>query len=113
VLSGRTDLTGLAALVASARLVVCGDTGVAHVASAYRTPSVVLFGPVPPAHWGPPPQGPHTALWHGSGRGDPHGAEVDPALLRIAVDEVIGAAELRLAGRPAVPAPARSRPASS
>jgi len=96
VLAGRTDLAELAALVAGARLVVAGDTGVAHLASAYRTPSVVLFGPVPPSEWGPP-AGPHTALWHGAERGDPHGHELDPALARIDVDEVVEAMEARLA----------------
>ncbi|WP_260615114.1 MFS transporter, partial [Streptomyces sp. WAC05292] len=43
---------GLAALVAHARCVVAGDSGVAHLASALRTPSVVLFGPVAPRLWG-------------------------------------------------------------
>jgi ADP-heptose:LPS heptosyltransferase len=91
-LAGTTDLAGLAAVVASARVVVCGDTGVAHLASAFGTPSVVLFGPTPPALWGPPP-GPHRALWHGEGleRGDPHGRTPDPRLLRISVDEVLAA----------------------
>ena len=36
----------MSAVVARARMVVCGDTGVAHLASAYGTPSVLLFGPV-------------------------------------------------------------------
>lgn len=54
VLAGRTTLTDLAALVAHARLVVGPDTGVAHLATAYGTPSVVIFGPVPARHWGPP-----------------------------------------------------------
>jgi ADP-heptose:LPS heptosyltransferase len=49
VLAGRTDLAALCDLVARAALVVSGDTGIAHLASAYRTPSVVLFGPVDPA----------------------------------------------------------------
>lgn len=84
------DLTRLAALVAEARLVVCGDTGVAHLASAYATPSVVLFGPTPPSLWGPPP-GPHRVLWHGEGPGDPHADVVDPALLEITVEEVVDA----------------------
>jgi len=65
VLAGDTDLTALAALVAHASLVVCGDTGVAHLATAYRTPSVVLFGPVSPALWGPPARPEHVALWRG------------------------------------------------
>jgi ADP-heptose:LPS heptosyltransferase len=101
VLAGRTDLADLTALVADARLVVCGDTGTAHLASAFGTPSVVLFGPTPPHRWGPPAGGPHTALWHGTGVGDPHGSRPDPALLRVSVAEVVEQAALRLrAGRP-------------
>jgi len=91
-------LPELQALVAAARVVVCGDTGVAHLASAYRTPSVTLFGPVPPALWGPPDDPRHQVLWHGVGAaGDPHGSRVDPALLRIRVDEVLDAAALAVA----------------
>jgi len=82
-------LVRLMSLVASARLVVCGDTGVAHVASNYRTPSVVLFGPVSPALWGPPPHPRHRVIFHGDGTGNPHGAEPDAALLRITVPEVL------------------------
>jgi ADP-heptose:LPS heptosyltransferase len=88
------DLPGLAALVAAAELVVCGDTGVAHLATAYRTPSVLLFGPTPPAVWGPR-QGPHTVLWAG-GTGDPHGAHPDPALLALTTDDVLDAARRRI-----------------
>jgi ADP-heptose:LPS heptosyltransferase len=103
--AGATDLTDLAALVAAARLVVCGDTGLAHLASAYRTPSVVLFGPTPPQRWGPPADGPHTVLWHGDTVGDPHGRDVDPALLRIGVSDVVAEVDLRLR-----PSPAGRRP---
>lgn len=95
VVAGSTDLEQLAALVAHARLVVSGDTGIAHLASAYGTPSVLLFGPTPPSRWGPPP-GPHTVLWHGTGPGDPHATVVDPALLRITVAEVVAAVDQRL-----------------
>jgi ADP-heptose:LPS heptosyltransferase len=96
VLAGRTSTLELAATVAAARVVVSGDTGVAHLATAYRRPSVVLFGPVSPALWGPPVRagahGPlHVVLWHGDGTGDPWGTELDPALARITVDEVTGA----------------------
>ena len=91
VLAGRTDLLGLADVVATAGRVVCGDTGVAHLATALGTPSVVLFGPVPPSEWGPPPDRPqHVALWAG-GAGDPHGVDPDPGLLRITVEEVLAA----------------------
>lgn len=114
VRAGQTDLAQLAALVASARLVVSGDTGMAHLASAYGTPSVLLFGPTPPARWGPPRDGPHTVIWHGYEVGDPSADEVDPALLGIHSAEVLTAAEVRLrAGRPAPTPPAsRTTPAS-
>ncbi len=93
VLAGRTDVLDLAALVAAARLVVCGDTGVAHLATAYGTPSVLLFGPVPPAAWGPPPgRGQHVVLWHGTGSTDPHDSRPSPALRSIPVAEVLAAA---------------------
>ncbi|MFC4054908.1 glycosyltransferase family 9 protein [Actinomadura syzygii] len=90
-LSGRTPLPELAALIADARLVVCGDTGVGHLATAYRTPSVLLFGPVPPGHWGPPPRAEHHVLWAGR-HGDPHGRAPFPGLLEISADAAIDAA---------------------
>jgi ADP-heptose:LPS heptosyltransferase len=96
-LAGRTDLAQLAAVVSTARLVVCGDTGVAHLATAYSRPSVVLFGPVSPSRWGPPNHRKHRVLWHGDGSGDPWGDEPDEALLRISVGEVLTAASDLLA----------------
>jgi ADP-heptose:LPS heptosyltransferase len=101
VLAGPLSLVELAALVASARMVVSGDTGVSHLATAYRTPSVTLFGPTPPQLWGPPPDRRHVAVWNGTGRGDPFAATVDPALLTIDVAQVIAAAEQALAAVPA------------
>jgi ADP-heptose:LPS heptosyltransferase len=83
VYAGRTDLIELARLVSVAGRVVCGDTGVAHLATALRTPSVLLFGPTAPDRWGPPPNRPwHRVLWPGT-TGAPNGSRVDPALLRI------------------------------
>ncbi|GAA2910881.1 glycosyltransferase family 9 protein [Actinoplanes cyaneus] len=95
-----TDLGELAGMVAHARLVISGDTGISHVATAYGTPSVTLFGPMSPAYWGPPPDRPwHQAIWHGtrSERGDLPGDEVHPALLRVGVDEVLTAADVATA----------------
>jgi ADP-heptose:LPS heptosyltransferase len=95
VLAGRTGLAGLAAVVAAASIVISNDTGVAHLAVAYGTPSVTLFGPVSPALWGPPRDSPrHLVLWKGSGArpGDAHGAQADPRLLRIETGEVLEAA---------------------
>jgi ADP-heptose:LPS heptosyltransferase len=98
--AGRGDVLALGRLVAAADRVVCGDTGVAHLATAVGTPSVVLFGPTSPALWGPPADRPwHRALWAGTS-GDPHGRRPDPGLLAIAVDHVLEA----LDGLPAAPA---------
>ena len=90
VLAGRTDLDGLAALVAAAGRVVCGDTGVAHLATALGTPSVLLFGPTSPDVWGPPParRDRHRVLWAGT-IGDPHAARPDDGLLRIGPERVL------------------------
>jgi ADP-heptose:LPS heptosyltransferase len=91
VLAGGTGLVALAALVADAALVVCGDTGVGHLATAYGTPSVVLFGPTPPARWGPPRDRPqHRPLWTGR-TGDPFGQTPDPGLLELSVKDVLDA----------------------
>ena len=90
VLAGRTDVRALAAAVAAAGRVACGDTGVAHLATAFGTPSVVLFGPVPPAEWGPPDIPRHRALWAGR-RGDPHGDTPDAGLLEIRPAQVADA----------------------
>ena len=89
VLAGETDLLELAAVVARAGRVVCGDTGVAHLATAFGTPSVVLFGPTPPREWGPPPDRPQHRRCGRERRGDPHAPRPDAGLLAIGVDEVL------------------------
>src|SRR5919202_6130292 len=99
VLAGRTGLAELAALVADAALVVSVDTGVPHLASAYRTPSVVIFGPAPVEEWGPPTNGPHVVLTRAELRvGDTFGSEPDPALLAVSADDVLVAAASLLDG---------------
>ncbi|MDH2427512.1 glycosyltransferase family 9 protein [Sphaerisporangium sp. TRM90804] len=85
VLAGRTSLGELCALVAGARLVISGDTGMARLATAYGTPSVAVFGPRPPGRWGPPPDRPqHLVL---AGGGDPRA---------VAVADVVSAARKAL-----------------
>lgn len=94
-IAGQTSLLELAALVARAPCVISGDTGIAHLASAYGTPSIVLFGPTSPASWGPPARPQHRVLWSGS-VGDPHTNVVDAGLLTVTVEDVLGAnSELR------------------
>jgi ADP-heptose:LPS heptosyltransferase len=91
VLAGRTDIMTLAAHVARSRLVLSTDTGPAHLAAAFRVPSVTLFGPVPPYWWGPPPDADcNLCLWHGR-YGDPYGSAPDPGLLDISAAEVLDA----------------------
>jgi lipopolysaccharide heptosyltransferase I len=49
----RTGLADLVALTRAAALVVSGDTGPLHIATAVGTPTVSLFGPTDPARNGP------------------------------------------------------------
>jgi predicted lipopolysaccharide heptosyltransferase III len=52
-LSGKLDLLGLAALAKEARLVLSVDSAPMHLAAAFQTPQVALFGPTNPFHWHP------------------------------------------------------------
>ncbi|MET9503420.1 glycosyltransferase family 9 protein [Streptomyces sp. NPDC006622] len=53
-LGGRTEPRTLAGVLRTADVVVCGNTGPAHLAAAVGTPVVSLFAPVVPAErWGP------------------------------------------------------------
>jgi predicted lipopolysaccharide heptosyltransferase III len=52
-LTGRLELLTLAALISRARLLVTVDSAPTHLASATKTPQVVLFGPTNPFHWRP------------------------------------------------------------
>lgn len=109
LLAGRTGLRDLAGLVGHARLLVSGDTGIAHLATAFGTPSVVLFGPMPPRLWGPPPDRPqHVAIWHGRTvePGDVPGQRPHPALLRVTAGEVVAAADRLAEWRAKAPATA-------
>ena len=102
MLAGHTGLVGLAAVVAAASVVISNDTGIAHLATGYRTPSVLLFGPTPPAWWGPLLDGDrHRVLWHEerydtAGRRAPRTGwrPPHPALDAITVDEVLAAVGL-------------------
>ncbi len=110
VLAGRTNLYELAAVIGAASRVACGDTGVSHLATAFGTPSVTLFGPVPPQEWGPPAAAGagdprprrHVALSAAEPgeRGDPHADVPDPALLRLRPRDVLAALS-KLPGRTA------------
>jgi ADP-heptose:LPS heptosyltransferase len=82
----RLSITGLAALLRSARLLVCPDTGVLHVGAAAGVPTVGLYGSGDPSAWQPP--GPIRAVTDHE-RGDVLAIPVGTVLCE--VDAVLGA----------------------
>ncbi len=97
-LGGRTDLAGLAAVLAAADAVVVGNTGPAHLAAAVGTPVVSLFSPVVPATRWAPHGVPHVVL------GDQDAACAGtrartcpvpghPCLTSVTADRVVGAVD--------------------
>lgn len=86
--AGTQSLSEFAATIAHAGVLVSADTGAAHLASAFATPSVVIFGPVSPRVWGPP-AGPHRVLFdEPRSGGDPFADSPDPALLSVTSADV-------------------------
>lgn len=107
-LAGSTSLGSLAALVARARLVVCNDTGMSHIAAAMRTPSVVIASGSDTRRWSPLDRERHRVLADYpacrpcSYRTCPYGHE---CALNVSVPQVVGAARAMLVRDPgALPA---------
>ncbi len=52
-LAGSTNLGALAALLSQARILICNDTGVSHLAAALKVKSVVIFSNSEVQRWAP------------------------------------------------------------
>lgn len=52
-LCGRLNWQGTVALASRVGLVVSGNTGIMHIASAFQIPQIALHGPTNPSVWGP------------------------------------------------------------
>jgi ADP-heptose:LPS heptosyltransferase len=101
-IGGRTDLRELAAVCAGAAAVVVGNTGPAHLAAAVGTPVVSLFAPTVPAQRWAPYKVPTVLLGDQNAPcagtrarqcpipGHPCLANVEPAQVVAAVDELVG-----------------------
>lgn len=63
-LAGKTSLWTLGALIERARLLVCNDTGVSHIAAALGTRSVVVSCGADVTRWSPLNHARHQVLWH-------------------------------------------------
>jgi ADP-heptose:LPS heptosyltransferase len=95
IAAGPVSIGAMAALMAGARLLVCNDTGVSHIAAGLRLPSVVVFSKADIRRWAPANGSLHRCLW------DPAGARAD---------EVAAWADELLALDPHRPAPAQATP---
>lgn len=62
--AGRLNLSGFAALLKQAQLIVCSDTGPVHLAAALRVPAVAFYGPNDPHLYGPVGEG-NSILYKG------------------------------------------------
>lgn len=68
------SIGAMAALMSRARLLICNDTGVSHIAAGLRLPSVVIFSTADIRRWAPLDHQLHRCLW------DPEGQRVQDVL---------------------------------
>ena len=103
VLSPKTTIADVVALARGATIMISGDTGPAHVASAVGTPMVGIYGPTRPSRNGPLSSGDVTvsrdAICECHHLRRCRLARM--CLLDIEVDEVLAASERRLSAGPA------------
>lgn len=61
------SIGAMAALLSRARLLVCNDTGVSHIAAGLKLPSVVVFSTADIRRWAPLNQRLHRCIWDPQG----------------------------------------------
>lgn len=61
--AGPISVGAMAALMSQARLLVCNDTGVSHIAAGLRLKSVVIFSKADITRWAPLDQSLHRCVW--------------------------------------------------
>lgn len=96
------SLPEISALASKARLFVGNDSGIAHIAAAVNTPSVVIFGSSNRAHWGPWTDAPNEVVYESFACQPCHGyfcAEFDEpkCILSVKTESVIEAIQRILA----------------
>jgi ADP-heptose:LPS heptosyltransferase len=85
--TGLLSIGAMAALMARARLLICNDTGVSHIAAGLGLPSVVIFSKADIRRWAPLDRQRHRCLW------DPEGARAADVLAQARLLLRTGAAE--------------------
>lgn len=99
VATPQTRIGDLVALVRAARLMISGDTGPLHIASALSTPVIALFGPTDPSRNGPWASSDVSLSKYGdcSCHYERRCHRISGCLLDITPDEVLRAVDRRLA----------------
>lgn len=72
--AGAMSIGAMAALISRARLLVCNDGGISHVAAGLSLPSVVIFSKADMERWGPIDRSLHRCVW------DPDASQFDTVL---------------------------------
>ena len=95
----RINLKQLVPLLRRAKLVIAGDTGPLHVASALGTPVIGLYGPTDPTRNGPFSAGGVVVRKAGYETTYKRGKAFSESMLAISVDDVVDAVGRRMAGQ--------------
>ncbi|MFP5390386.1 MAG: N,N-dimethylformamidase beta subunit family domain-containing protein [Gammaproteobacteria bacterium] len=76
------SIGAMSALMSNARLLVCNDTGISHIAAGLRLPSVVIFSKADILRWAPEDARTHRCIWDPDGTGKAEVLEQVDALMR-------------------------------